>query len=64
MLLKDIIKGLDIIEIIGDANIEIKDIVYDSRKAREGSLFVCIDGFKTDGHNFIPQALENGTNAF
>lgn len=64
MLLKDIIKGLDIIEIIGDVNIEIKDIVYDSRKAGEGSLFVCIDGFKTDGHRFVPQALENGTKVF
>lgn len=64
MLLKDIVKGLDIAGIIGDTDIEIKDIVYDSRKAKEGSLFVCIDGFKTDGHKFVPQALENGTKAF
>jgi len=33
-------------------------------KQKAGSLFVCIEGFKVDGHKFIPQAIENGTRAF
>ena len=42
MLLKDIVKGLDIAGIIGDTdNVEINDIVYDSREAKEG-FFICL----------------------
>ncbi|MFZ5985966.1 MAG: UDP-N-acetylmuramoyl-L-alanyl-D-glutamate--2,6-diaminopimelate ligase [Bacillota bacterium] len=64
MLLKELVKGLSITDVSGDLDVEIKDIAYDSRKAKAGSLFVCIEGFKVDGHKFIPQALENGTRAF
>ncbi|WP_265443541.1 UDP-N-acetylmuramoyl-L-alanyl-D-glutamate--2,6-diaminopimelate ligase [Acetivibrio straminisolvens] len=64
MKLKDLVKGLNVVEVEGDMDIEIMDIAYDSRKAKAGSLFVCIEGFKVDGHKFIPQAIENGTRAF
>jgi len=64
MKLKDLVKGLNVLEVEGDMDVEIKDIAYDSRKAKAGSLFVCIEGFKVDGHKFIPQAIENGTRAF
>ena len=33
---------------------EVTDIVTDSRKAGEGSLFVAIPGERVDGHKFIP----------
>ena len=33
---------------------------FDSRKVKPGMLFVALKGEKTDGHDFIPQALENG----
>ncbi|HOM01202.1 MAG TPA: UDP-N-acetylmuramoyl-L-alanyl-D-glutamate--2,6-diaminopimelate ligase [Acetivibrio sp.] len=64
MKLKDLVKGLNVVELEGDMDVEINDIAYDSRKAKAGSLFVCIEGFKADGHKFIPQAIENGTRAF
>lgn len=64
MKLKELIKGLNIVEFEGDMEIEIESIAYDSRKAKEGSVFVCIEGFKVDGHKYIPQAIENGTRAF
>ena len=47
-------------ELTGDANIEIKGIEHDSRKAAEGTLFVCIKGAHVDGHKFIPQAKAQG----
>jgi len=59
MLLKDLIKGLDIVDIQGNINIEITDVAYDSRKVVPGSIFVCIDGFKMDGHDFIEMAIDN-----
>ena len=41
-------------------NREISSITYDSRKVKPGTLFVAISGMQTDGHEFIPQAIENG----
>lgn len=50
---------------IWDTNLEteIKEICYDSRKVSEGSLFVAIRGYRTDGHQYIRQAQEKGAAA-
>lgn len=64
MLLKDLIGGLKVEDVKGSTQTDIKGIAYDSRKVREGWLFVCIDGTKTDGHDYAGQALENGAAAF
>jgi len=63
MILKDLINGLEILDVKGDLSIQIDSIAYDSRKTKSGSLFVCVEGFKADGHKFIPQVIENGTKA-
>ncbi len=42
------------------ADIEITGITCDSRKVQNGSIFVCIKGFKSDGHDFAKTALEKG----
>lgn len=60
MRLKDLVKGLEVQETVGDDGIDITGIAYDSRKVRKGYLFVCIDGTTADGHEYIPQALDNG----
>lgn len=39
---------------------EYTGIAYDSRKVKPGDVFVAIPGFKVDGADFIPQAIENG----
>lgn len=39
---------------------EVKAICYDSRKVVPGTLFVAIDGLATDGHRFIPDAVQRG----
>ena len=43
---------------------DISDIVYDSRKAKESSLFVCLTGAVTDGHKYAESAYRNGCRAF
>lgn len=63
MKLKDLLQGLEEYQIEGDDETEITNIAYDSRKVREGSLFVCIKGFISDGHDFALQALEAKANA-
>jgi len=45
------------------ANPEITSVVYDSRAVTPGALFVAYRGFHTDGHAYIPQALERGAAA-
>lgn len=41
-------------------NINIKQLAYDSRKVKDGCLFVCLVGENTDGHNFIQDAINRG----
>ncbi len=45
-------------------DIEISDIVYDSRKAGEGKMFVCLSGAYSDGHKFADKAYELGCRVF
>jgi UDP-N-acetylmuramoyl-L-alanyl-D-glutamate--2,6-diaminopimelate ligase len=63
MQLNELLSGLAITASGGDWSTEIDSIVYDSRKARQGSLFVCIEGYVTDGHQYIGQALAQGVSA-
>ncbi|WP_010530448.1 UDP-N-acetylmuramoyl-L-alanyl-D-glutamate--2,6-diaminopimelate ligase [Lentibacillus jeotgali] len=44
-------------------NLEISGVETDSRKVAEGNLFICIQGFTVDGHDFIDQAANNGAHA-
>jgi len=58
MRLADILKG---IECSGyNENTEISSVEYDSRKVTEGSLFIAVSGYATDGHLFIEKAVQNG----
>ena len=47
----------------GRQDITITSIQYDSRLVEPGSLFVCIRGFRQDGHTFIPDAAARGAAA-
>ncbi len=44
----------------GGADVEVKNVINDSRKAEEGSLFFCIKGAVTDGHKYVPEVLAKG----
>ena len=60
MKLKELLQGLDILESNVSMELNIEAVAYDSRKVTEGSLFVAITGFASDGNRFIPMALEKG----
>lgn len=57
MLARELFKNVCTDEI---KDIEITSIAYDSRKVKNGSVFVCIKGFETDGHRFARTAAANG----
>ena len=60
MQLKEVLKGLKNYKLRGDENLEITNIESDSRKVTEGSLFVAIQGFDVDGHDYVEAAIKNG----
>lgn len=64
MKLGELLRDIDVISSKGDLDVEINGIVYDSRKARKGDLFICVSGFTKDGHDFIGDALQKGAVAF
>ncbi len=63
MLLNSMLEGLGHRIITGDVNVEIKDVHQDSRKVGEGTLFLAIKGFKTDGHAYVHKAIDAGAKA-
>ena len=63
MRLKELLKNVESLNIIGDANVEITGVNIDSRRIEKGHLFVAIPGTVTDGHKFIPKAIELGAAA-
>ncbi len=63
--LNKLLSVLSPIEIAGNTEgISIVRIEYDSRKAKEGMMFVCLPGVRFDGHNFAAQVFENGCRVF
>jgi UDP-N-acetylmuramoyl-L-alanyl-D-glutamate--2,6-diaminopimelate ligase len=58
--LRELTQGLQILGAGGGLDIPVSGLCYDSRQAEEGSLFVCIPGQHTDGHNFIYEAVSRG----
>lgn len=60
MKLEEIIKGIAVNEISGDAAKEISGINTDSRLVEPGHVFVAVKGTQTDGHTYIGKAIEKG----
>ena len=60
MKLKDLLKDIPVLACTADLELDIADVYYDSRKVTEGSLFVAVSGFASDGNRFIPMALGKG----
>ena len=63
MRLNELLKNVESLNIIGDVNVEITAVNIDSRRIEKGHLFVAIPGTVTDGHKFIPKAIELGAAA-
>lgn len=63
MKLDELLERIDYEILQGGTDTEISGVVYDSRKAQEGSLFVCIRGAVSDGHRYIPDVIRKGAAA-
>ncbi len=60
MILSELIKNISPLEVKGTTEKDIKGIDIDSRKVEQGHLFMAMRGTQTDGHKYIPTAIEKG----
>lgn len=58
--LADILFGVTLHQFVGDRDMEISGIAFDSRRVGKGFLFVAVPGLQVDGHDYISQAIEKG----
>ncbi|MBR4147267.1 MAG: UDP-N-acetylmuramoyl-L-alanyl-D-glutamate--2,6-diaminopimelate ligase [Bacteroidales bacterium] len=63
MKLKDILVNCNLQEIIGNKDLDIANVSFDSRKVEDGTLFFAVKGTQSDGHDYIDMAVEKGASA-
>ena len=63
MKLTQLLERLEYEVVQGDDQIEVTELINDSRKVTEGSVFVCISGAVSDGHAYVQQVAEKGAAA-
>ena len=63
MRLNDILNKVEVLERIGPENPGIKSVCFDSRKLEEGGVFYAVRGTRTDGHDYMDQAIKSGAKA-
>ena len=60
MILRTWLNELDYELVRGSLDVEVTEVVYDSRKAVPGAVFVCMAGTRVDSHRFVPDVLRAG----
>ena len=61
--LSQLLTSIQPLKVVGDTDIDITDLVNDSRLAREGVLFVAVKGVSVDSHRFIDAVVAAGAHA-
>ena len=61
--ISEILNGIDLVSLTGEQNPVVSGIEFDSRKVTDGSLFIAVKGYKSDGHDFISDAVKAGASA-
>lgn len=60
MKICELVKDLNVVKIIGNRNVVVKELYCDSRRVSSGGMFFALKGYKTDGHNFAYYAESKG----
>ena len=61
--ISQLIQSITPLQVVGNTDIEITDLINDSRQARPGVMFVAVKGVAVDSHRFINNVIEAGTRA-
>lgn len=60
MLLNELVSKLEYKSLLGNIDVSITGLNFDSRAVKKGNLFIAISGVHVDGHNFIESSINNG----
>lgn len=60
MKLCELLRDVQAKHLSGPADVEVSGVCYDSRKVTDGSLFLAIKGFRSDGHAYLAKAAQQG----
>lgn len=60
MILSELLKDVEINEVQGNIDVKVSGISFNSKEVKPGDVFVCISGFKSDGHEYAHEALKKG----
>lgn len=63
MKLSKLLKNIEFTVVKGTTEIDIKDVIYDSRKVENNTVFVALKGYNVDGHKFLQNAIKAGASA-
>lgn len=59
-ILKDILVGVQPVQVAGDTSVEVSNLCIDSRNVSGGTMFIAIKGTSVDGHQYIDKAISQG----
>ena len=62
-ILSQLLAAIKPLQVVGDTNKEISDVINDSRQAREGVMFIAVKGVAVDSHRFIGDVIAAGARA-
>lgn len=60
MKISELIKHIEVTRVVGNINMDVTNIQFDSRRVDNGSLFVAQIGSAVDGHEYIAQCIAQG----
>ena len=60
MKLSELLKGIHVTECTASMDMDVAGVSYDSRTTAKGEMYVAVTGYATDGHQYIPGAVEKG----
>ena len=63
MKIKEILVNCNLLDIVGNKDLDIPNITFDSRQVEQGTLFFAVKGTQADGHDYIDKAIEQGASA-
>lgn len=62
-ILSQLLSSIKPVKVLGDTNVEITDVINDSRQARQGVMFIAVKGVAVDSHRFIGDVVAAGARA-
>ncbi len=60
MTLEKLLENVDVEEVIGGGKVKVSGLTFNSKEVAAGNVFICVSGFKTDGHKYAADAVDAG----